>query len=150
MSPEVLSREFVDYEDLNKIDIFSLGVVLYNLAFEIFPYGLDFSFINDFGLILEKIKRENLIIPKIRNYSNLYKHFLSGLLEKNIKKRTNLYNAMEHPWIKGAGLIFKEKEKINDLEKFLTNLVTDNIRNFNEYIKNSAQNNITLKKELNF
>ena len=141
MSPEILSRMPVDYEDLNKIDIFSLGVVLYNFSFEIFPYGLDFSYRNNFELILEKINSQNLKIPELRNYSNLYKHFLSGLLKKNIKERISLYEALEHPWIKAAELIFKEKEKINDLEKFLINLITDNIRSFNKYIKNNVENN---------
>ena len=139
MSPEVLSQSSIDYEDCNKIDIYSVGVVLYNFAFEIFPYGLDYSYCNNFGLILEKIKNENLIIPELRPYSFLFKNFLLGLLEKNIKKRKSLYEVMEHPWIKGAELIFKEKEKINDLEKFYLNLITDNIRSFNEYIK---KNNI--------
>ena len=137
MSPEVLSQSTIDYEDCNKIDIYSLGVILYNFAFEIFPYGLNYSYRNKFGLILEKIKNEKLIIPEIRHYSFLFKNFLFGLLEKNIKKRFSLYEIMEHPWIKGADLIFKEKEKINDLEKFLINLITDNIRSFNEYIKNN-------------
>ena len=137
MSPEVLSQSTIDYEDCNKIDIYSLGVILYNFAFEIFPYGLNYSYRNNFGLILEKIKNEKLIIPEIRHYSFLFKNFLFGLLEKNIKKRFSLYEIMEHPWIKGADLIFKEKEKINDLEKFLINLITDNIRSFNEYIKNN-------------
>ena len=137
MSPEVLSQSTIDYEDCNKIDIYSLGVILYNFAFEIFPYGLNYSYRNNFGLILEKIKNEKLIIPEIRHYSFLFKNFLFGLLEKNIKKRFSLYEIMEHPWIKGADLIFKEKEKIYDLEKFLINLITDNIRSFNEYIKNN-------------
>ena len=135
MSPEVLSQSTIDYDDCNKIDIYSVGVVLYNFAFEQFPYGLDYSYRNNFGLILEKIKNENLIIPEIRHYSFLFKNFLFGLLEKDIKKRKSLYEVMEHPWIKGAELIFKEKEKISDLEKFLINLITDNIRSFNEYIK---------------
>ena len=33
----------VDYEDCSKIDMFSLGVLLFNLAFEQFPYGLEYS-----------------------------------------------------------------------------------------------------------
>ena len=34
------SPQQIDYEDCSKIDMFSLGVVLYNLAFEKFPYDL--------------------------------------------------------------------------------------------------------------
>lgn len=141
MSPEILSREFIDYEDCNKIDIFSLGVVLYNLAFDQFPYGLDYSYINHFNSILNKIKNEKLVIPDRKNYSILFKKFLFALLNKNIKKRISIYDVLEHPWIKAANLLMKEKEKIYDLEKFLINLITDNVRCFNEYIKN--ENNIT-------
>ena len=58
------------------------------------------------------------------------------MLNKNIKYRYSINDALEDPWIKGARLIFKEKEKIYDLEKFLINIVTDNIKSFNDYIKN--------------
>ena len=141
MSPEVLSHKCIGYEECNKVDIFSFGVVLYYLAFDNFPYGLDYSYVNQFDLILNKIKNESLTIPDNRNYSLLFRKFLIGLLNKNIKKRVNIYEALEHPWIKGAKILFKEKEKIRDLEKFLINLITDNIKSFNEYIE--KYNNIT-------
>ena len=57
------------------------------------------------------------------------------MLEKDIKKRTNIFEALENPWIKGAELLFEEKEKIYDMEIFLINMITDNIRSFNEYLK---------------
>lgn len=135
MSPEILFRLQIDYEDCCKIDIFSLGVVLYNLAFEKFPYELNYYCKDNLELILKKVKQNKLEIPKINgNYSYYFKKFLGGLLEKNIKKRISLKEALKDPWINGAELIFKEKEKINDLEKFLINLVTDNIKAFNDYI----------------
>ena len=43
MSPEVLSKAQIDIEDASKIDMFSLGVMLYNLAFGDFPYGLNIN-----------------------------------------------------------------------------------------------------------
>ena len=143
MSPEIISRTKIDYEDCNKIDLFSLGVVLYNLAFEKFPYELSYYYTNNLGLLLTKINQSKLSISKLdRNYSKYFQNFLSGLLEKNIKKRTNIQEALNHPWIKGADLIFKEKEKINDLEKFLINMITDNIISFNEYLKKNNEINI--------
>ena len=141
MSPEVLSKKAIDYDDCNKIDLFSFGVVLYNLAFEKFPYELDYSIRKNFRLIFEKIQKEKLVLPEKRNYSILFRKFLAGLLEKNIKKRTSIYTAMEDPWIKGAELLFQEKEKINDLEKFLINMITDNIRSFNNYLQNYKSKN---------
>jgi calcium-dependent protein kinase len=137
MSPEVLLKSPIDYEDCSKIDMFSLGVVLYNLAFEKFPYELDYSYKRNFALILEKIQKQKLLIPEKKNFSALFKKFLGNLLEKNIKNRINIYDALEDPWIKGADILFKEKEKLNDLEKFLINMITDNVRSFNEYLKNN-------------
>ena len=85
-------------------------------------------------LILNNIKKSRLIIPNNKPYSSKLKNFLTKLLESNIDNRINIYDALEDTWIKGAELLFKEKEKINDSEIFLINLITDNIINFNEYI----------------
>lgn len=137
MSPEVLLKSQIDYEDCCKIDIFSLGVVLFNLAFEKFPYELDYSYKRNFALILDKIKKQKLIIPEKKKFSVLFKKFLKNLLEKNIKNRISIYEALEDPWIKGADLLIKEKEKLNDIEKFLINMITDNVRSFNDYLKNN-------------
>ena len=135
MSPEVLLKAQIDYEDCSKIDMFSLGVVLYNLAFEKFPYELDYDYKRNFRLILSKIQNQKLIIPERRNISPLFRKFLGNLLEKNIKNRMSVYEALEDPWIKASELLVKEKEKINDMEKFLICMITDNVRSFNEYIK---------------
>ena len=136
MSPEVLSKMEIDVEDCNKIDMFSLGTLLYNLAFGQFPYNLEFSDRKNFKGILEKITQKNLSFPVTKSYSSLFKKFLKGLLNKNLKERFSINEAMEDPWIRGAKLIFKEKEKMYDLEKFLINIVTDNIKLFNDYLKN--------------
>ena len=137
MSPEVLLKSQIDYEDCSKIDMFSLGVVLFNLAFEKFPYELDYSYRRNFALILDKIKKQKLIIPENKKYSALFKKFLRSLLEKNIKNRISIYEALDDPWIKSADLLIKEKEKLNDIEKFLLNMITDNVRSFNDYLKNN-------------
>ena len=136
MSPEVLGKYEIDVEDCNKIDMFSLGTFLYNCAFGQFPYQLDYSDRKNFKSIYDKIIQKELVFPNTKSYSTLFKNFLKGLLNKNIKYRYSINDALEDPWIKGARLIFKEKEKIYDLEKFLINIVTDNIKSFNDYIKN--------------
>lgn len=137
MSPEILGKVEIAPEDCNKIDMFSLGVVLYNMAFGNFPYELDLNDKKNFRGIYEKLTTKNLNFPTgNKYYSNLFRNFISGLLNKNIKHRMGIYDALEDPWIKGADIILKEKDKINDLEKFLINIVTDNIKQFNEYLKN--------------
>ena len=137
MSPEVLLKAKIDYEDCSKIDMFSLGVLLYNIAYEKFPFSLDYSIKRNFQLILEKIQTEKLVIPGDKKYSILFKKFLESLLERNIKNRISVSEALDNPWIKGTDLLIKEKEKINNLEKFIINIMMDNVRSFNEYLKNN-------------
>ena len=141
MSPEVLSKAQIDIEDASKIDMFSLGVMLYNLSIGDFPYNLNINLKKNFDEILEKIKNNDLEFPenkiKSRRYSNLFIKFLKNLLDKNIKSRISVFEAIDDPWIKGAELIFEEKEKIGDNPKFLLKMSCDNIRSFNEYLKMS-------------
>jgi len=139
MSPEVLAKEHIDIEDASKIDMFSLGVMLYNLAFGDFPYKLNLSLKKNFSEILYRIKNNKLEIPedKIKSgkYSYLFIRFLKNILEKNIKNRMSVFDSLDDPWIKGTDLIIREKEKIDDTTKFYTYITTDNFRTFNEYLK---------------
>ena len=134
MSPEVLSCEYIDYIYCNKIDLYSLGVVLYYFAFEQFPYGLIIEDCIEFNLIIQKIKNNKLIFPNIKIYSSMFLNFLSKLLEKDIRKRINIYQALNEPWVKSGEILFNEKEKIDNTEIFLINIITDNLECFNKYI----------------
>lgn len=136
MSPEVIGRTHMKIKDGCKIDVYSLGVTLYNLALDIYPYKLDEVGSKDYDNILQYIKKEELEFPPDRKLSNLFKDFLKGLLEKDYKKRFDIQTALNHPWIKGADIIFDEKENICCQENFLINLITDNIPKFNQYLSN--------------
>ena len=137
MSPEVLNKEQIDIEDASKIDMFSLGIMLYHLAFEEFPYDLNINVKKNFRQAYEKIKYKNLEFPKNKSksgkYSYLFIKFLKNLLDNNIKNRISVFDALDEPWIKATNLIYQEKEK-SDIQKFLMNITTDNIRTFNVYI----------------
>ena len=137
MSPEVLNKEQIDIEDASKIDMFSLGIMLYHLAFEEFPYDLNINVKKNFRQAYENIKYKNLEFPKNKSksgkYSNLFIKFLKNLLDNNIKNRISVFDALDEPWIKATNLIYQEKEK-SDIQKFLMNITTDNIRTFNLYI----------------
>ena len=137
MSPEVLNKEQIDIEDASKIDMFSLGIMLYHLAFEEFPYDLNINVNKNFRQAYEKIKYKNLEFPKNKSksgkYSNLFIKFLKNLLDNNIKNRISVFDALDEPWIRATNLIYQEKEK-SDIQKFLMNITTDNIRTFNVYI----------------
>jgi serine/threonine protein kinase len=134
MSPEVLSKKTVKIEDLHKVDMYSLGVLLYNLAFARYPYKLETNQKKNFNEILSRILHEKLEFFGSNKHSLLFKNFLSGLLNKNIEERFSIEEALNHKWIKAADILFEEKEKIADLEKFLINLVTDNVIPFNDFI----------------
>lgn len=134
MSPEVLGKKEIKVENCNKIDMFSLGTLLYNLAFCEYPYGLEYSDKRNFEKIKEKIAKNDLMFPGDEHYSQMFRNFIVGLLNKNINKRFSIDEAMKDPWIKGVNLIIYEKEKIGRNEKFLIDLITDNIKPFNDYI----------------
>lgn len=134
MSPEILGKIKVGNDELSKVDLYSLGVMIYHLAYEKYPYNLNYVNKDDFDEIFIKIKKNNLEFPPRKNYSLLFKNFLKSILNKNIKFRYNIDEAFNDPWIIGAKIIEKQKDKIYDLEKFLIDLCTDNVKQFNDYL----------------
>ena len=133
--PEILGHVQMAVKEACKIDLYSLGVTLYELAFGKYPYNLNEIENKDYNKILNNIKTEKLDFPKDKKISGPCKDFLRGLLEKDYRKRFNIQQALKHPWIQGAKIINEEKENIYCLESFLINIITDNIPKFNDYIK---------------
>ena len=60
-------------------------------------------------------------------------------MDKDIKKRYNIYKAMNDPWLKGYQIILNEKEKLYCANKFIVDLMVDNLINFNKYFENEKQ-----------
>ena len=136
ISPEILEKKEILVKNANKIDLYSMGVVLYYLAFGTYPYNLKNVKSNEYNMILKTIKEQKkLEFLEDRKISDLFKDFLEGVLEIDIEKRFDIKKVLEHPWIKGANLIMNEKEKVFNLEKFLVLLITDSIKKFNDYIE---------------
>ena len=133
-SPEVLEEQIINVEDASKIDIFSFGIVLYVLGLCDYPYNM--KDLKDDKEILKNIKEKNLSFGNTKN-SEMFKNFVKKCLEKDIKKRYNILEALEDPWIKGNEFILNEKEKLCNGSKFLINMAVGNIIDFNEYIKKS-------------
>ena len=133
ISPEALEGKIIDADDASKIDIYSFGVLLYVLAFCDYPYELKSVDNTDFYLILKNIKEKVLTFPENTRHSSMFKNFLIKCLDKNINKRYNIYEAIKDPWVQGYKYILDEKEKLYNAGKFLTNIMVDNIRNFNIY-----------------
>lgn len=135
MSPEILSKSPIKMDEVNKVDTYCLGVLLYHLAFNIYPYDLKHQDKKNFEEIHRKIMLNELKIPVLAKHSDHFRKFLKGLLTNRIENRLSVEEALNTEWIMAASLIFEEKEKIVDLEKFLINLVTDNMRSFNDKLK---------------
>jgi serine/threonine protein kinase len=135
MSPEIIGRTEMKIKEAEKVDLYSLGVTLYSLAFGEYPFDLNEVESKDYDNILKNINNKKLEFPKDRKVSNLFKDFLRGLLDKDYTKRFNIRKALNHPWIQASQVIFDEKENAYCPENFLINMVTDNIIKFNNIIK---------------
>ena len=136
MAPEVIKTKIINLEDLNKIDLYSFGVTIYNLAFGCYPYSLKHEEDKGYNEIYNKIQNNKLEFNnKNDTYSSIFIDFLEKVLEKDINKRININQALNHEWIKGGNILFEEKEKIFNSTNFLIYLMNDNIFNFNEYLK---------------
>ena len=136
MAPEVIKTKIIKLEDLNKIDLYSFGVTLYNLAFGCYPYSLKHEEDKDNNEIYNKIQNIELEFNNENNrYSSIFIDFLKKVLEKDINKRINIEQALNHEWIKGGNILFEEKEKMYNVTNFLVYLMNDNIFNFNKYLK---------------
>ena len=143
MSPEVLESAEININDASKIDLFSLGVTLYALAFADYPY--DFRKIEgkkSLKQIKENIIKNELTFPYINEHSEKFLFYLKNLLNKDLKKRYDITQALQDPWVKGGYILLDEKEKLYNTGKFLVNLMVDNVKEFNEQIFDKKTNNI--------
>ena len=109
IAPELIKEETIDIKDLNKVDLYSLGVMLYNLAYGNYPYGLKSEDSKNYYKILDEIEKNNLEFPNEENfYSPYFNDFLKKILEKDTHKRIHISEAMEHYWVKGANILMNE------------------------------------------
>jgi serine/threonine protein kinase len=134
IAPEVHSSKSINVKDLNKVDLYSLGVILYNLAFGSYPFGLNREDSDNYSKIYSKIMKD-FTIKNDSDYNSYFIDFLNKLLERDINKRINIDQALQHYWIKGADILFNEMEKLYNINSFFVNLKTDHFKEFNDYMK---------------
>lgn len=135
MSRELLASKEIEIKYGDKIDVYSFGITVYNLAFGSYPYGLSEVKGDDYDGIYQKLKDAHLEIPTDFEVSEKFKDFLKNVLELDYTKRYSVKDALNHPWIKGWGIINEDKESTGIQENFIIRLISDNIPKFNEYIK---------------
>ena len=141
MSPEVLRKETIPAIYASKIDVYSIGVLLYLLAFCDYPYKLKEVDNKNYSQILKNVEENNLEFPMDLEYSKPFLNLLKNCLNKDISKRYDIFQLINDPWAKGYQIILNEKEKLYNAGKFVIDLMVDNIINFNEYIKQVEKNN---------
>ena len=135
ISPEVLNKKKIKSNDASKIDIFSFGALLYFSAFGIFPYNIHELKDEDYDKMNEYIEKNELIFPEGFSVSDKFISFLKKCLEKNIDKRYDIYNIFNDEWVKGGEIIKEYKEKLCNTNIFLNDAISDNILEFDEYLK---------------
>lgn len=139
-SPEVMEERTIPVEEASKIDVYSFGVTLFTLALCSYPYEIknpkSKEDINDRDTLKNIIVHE-LDFGNSKN-SEMFKSFVKKCLEKDIKKRYNIFQALRDPWILGSKFIFDENEKLCNTSKFLINMNIDNIIDFNKYIAGTS------------
>jgi non-specific serine/threonine protein kinase len=91
-SPEVLKQDKYN----NKVDVWSLGIILYFLVFGRVPYD-DSS--NDVKEIMNKICNDNLKLLNSKKVSNKLKELIYGCLEKDYSKRFHINDCIRHEWL---------------------------------------------------
>ena len=133
MPLEVIKSKTIEYKEINKVDAYAFGVILYNLAFGMYPYDIKYD--DNYDIIYEKISKNKLELNNANNsFSNHFIDFLEKLLKRDINERMSLFEAKNHYWIKGGELLYDKKKKIFNIFSFITQLIVDNIKSFNDYM----------------
>ena len=106
MAPEIMNQKVYD----NKSDLWSVGVIMYELLFGTTPYKA-----KNMIELMKKIKRRDVNIP--REYQNLISEecqdLLFRLLNKNPKKRITWESFFEHSWFKKDEILEKENKLLD-------------------------------------
>ena len=132
-TPMYMSPEMIDGNGTYVSDIWSVGVVVYQMITGKLPF--DGGEGDDNQILYEHIKTKEYNKEKLNNVkcSEDVKDFIDKALQKDIKKRMTVEEALNHPWIK--------KFNINSLDPSLIN--NDSIQLFLNFSKKPA-----LQKEI--
>ena len=117
MAPEMPLGEYNE-----KCDIWSIGIILFNMLTGTMPY----SGLSDHQIVSNIQKLQvNLSCPELFRVSNDCKGFLSRLLQKDPKKRISAEEALRDPWISQAD----SREAATKCEKILQEIEKSKVKN---------------------
>lgn len=137
MAPELVNEEPYN----NSIDIWSLGVILYELYVGKPPF-----FTNNLISLIEKIKNNSVEYPT--SMSDQFTDFLKGLLEKNPMKRLNWPELLDHPFVQETE---EEKEdsrrKTQKYEQWIALNFYNTVGNLPSVLQNDQFRNKNLEQQ---
>ncbi|MCQ2817383.1 MAG: mitogen-activated protein kinase kinase [archaeon] len=109
MSPERIFGEKYSFNS----DVWSLGLVIYELASGLFPYSSG----RDTLMLLTQIQNnQEPTLPNDGTYSPELQNFIVRCLQKNPEQRDSVIELMNHPWIK------EYNSKEGDIAEWLADL----------------------------
>jgi len=147
MAPEIIKEQPYD----KSVDIWALGILLYEMFYGFSPFqakDINNNITNggeniDLGTqeVFYNIINHKLVFnDNIRNINDDMKNLILEMLEPKIKKRFNIKDILNSPWIR------KFQYKFNNEKKFLNN--NNNINNDNKIGTNNNLNIIDINKEI--
>ena len=121
MAPEIIKEQPYD----KSVDIWALGILLYEMFYGFSPFqakdnnnvtnGGDNNDLGTQEVFYNIINHKLIFNDSIRNINNDMKNLILEMLEPKIKKRYNIKDILNSPWIR------KFQYKFNNEKKFLNN-----------------------------
>jgi serine/threonine protein kinase len=112
IAPEIYNKEGLT----KKSDIWSMGVILYEMLFHITPFeNIPF----DIKKLVQKIITEKPQFPPNHKYSKDVENLIEGMLRKNKEIRLTLADIKKHKWLSGNSSGDLEDLKKEETVKFI-------------------------------